>query len=597
MPLARVTLIQCDTAVTPDQGTTSGSQSHPTNFNEANLALAGATAREALLQLAADAARRAGRSADGRATASSASRRTRRSSVSYGELVGGQEVQPGARIRRRSGSRRASGRCSARRCRASTCRRWRPGSSSSCTTCACPACCTAASCGRRRSARRSSASTRARSADMPGVVKVVVKKNFVGVVAEKPWQAMQAAREAEGRRGRRAPACRRSATSTSYLRDSSRRATRSSSTRRTSTQTLAGAATVVKATYLHPYQMHGSIGSVVRGRRRAGRQGDGLVADAVGLSDAQQRRRCCSACQPENVRVIFTRAPAATASTAPTPCRTTRRCCRRRSASRCACSSRARTRWRGRTTASPTSSISASALDAERHTSSRGTTRRGRRRSAAGPATTRPGNVVTGMLAGFEPRRSRRDAGARPGGTFNNGSNAAPSYVTGRVGGRCGGTGTVASERVLTHTVRSPFFTGPLRSPARLQNTFAHESLHGRDRGAGEGRSGRVPAAAPERSAARSTSCSAAAKAANWDARPSPQAGSRADRRRAAAAASSCVLYEGDNGYVAMVAEVDVESGHRARHGRSGSSSRRTAGRSRIPTACATSSKAARCRA
>ena len=28
---------------------------------------------------------------------------------------------------------------------------------------------------------------------MPGLVKVVVKKNFVGVVAEKPWQAMQAA--------------------------------------------------------------------------------------------------------------------------------------------------------------------------------------------------------------------------------------------------------------------------------------------------------------------------------------------------------------------------------------------------------------------
>src|SRR5437764_14800695 len=28
---------------------------------------------------------------------------------------------------------------------------------------------------------------------LPGVVKVVVKKNFVGVVAEKPWQAVQAA--------------------------------------------------------------------------------------------------------------------------------------------------------------------------------------------------------------------------------------------------------------------------------------------------------------------------------------------------------------------------------------------------------------------
>ena len=52
VPLARVTLIQCDTAVTPDQGTTSGSQSHPTNFNERNLAQAAATAREALLRLA-----------------------------------------------------------------------------------------------------------------------------------------------------------------------------------------------------------------------------------------------------------------------------------------------------------------------------------------------------------------------------------------------------------------------------------------------------------------------------------------------------------------------------------------------------------------
>src|SRR6185436_11886701 len=29
--------------------------------------------------------------------------------------------------------------------------------------------------------------------DLPGVVKVVVKNNFVGVVAQKPWQALQAA--------------------------------------------------------------------------------------------------------------------------------------------------------------------------------------------------------------------------------------------------------------------------------------------------------------------------------------------------------------------------------------------------------------------
>jgi hypothetical protein len=50
----RVTLVQCDTALTPDQGTTSGAQSHPTNFNNADLALAGATAREALVAMAAE---------------------------------------------------------------------------------------------------------------------------------------------------------------------------------------------------------------------------------------------------------------------------------------------------------------------------------------------------------------------------------------------------------------------------------------------------------------------------------------------------------------------------------------------------------------
>src|SRR5688572_1980192 len=52
VPIDWVTLVQCDTALTPDQGTTSGAQSHPANFNTSNLALAGATAREALVQIA-----------------------------------------------------------------------------------------------------------------------------------------------------------------------------------------------------------------------------------------------------------------------------------------------------------------------------------------------------------------------------------------------------------------------------------------------------------------------------------------------------------------------------------------------------------------
>jgi len=53
VPVNAVTLIQCDTSVCPDQGTTSGSQSTPTNFNERNLAQAAATAREALAGMAA----------------------------------------------------------------------------------------------------------------------------------------------------------------------------------------------------------------------------------------------------------------------------------------------------------------------------------------------------------------------------------------------------------------------------------------------------------------------------------------------------------------------------------------------------------------
>src|SRR5215469_6973846 len=54
VPFERVKLIYCDTARTPDQAYTSGSQSHPANFNRRNLALACATAREALFRMASE---------------------------------------------------------------------------------------------------------------------------------------------------------------------------------------------------------------------------------------------------------------------------------------------------------------------------------------------------------------------------------------------------------------------------------------------------------------------------------------------------------------------------------------------------------------
>ena len=54
VPLSRVKLIFCDTGYTPDQGTTSGSQSHIAEFGPGGLRQALDTARDALMQLAAE---------------------------------------------------------------------------------------------------------------------------------------------------------------------------------------------------------------------------------------------------------------------------------------------------------------------------------------------------------------------------------------------------------------------------------------------------------------------------------------------------------------------------------------------------------------
>ena len=88
MPLARVKLIQGDTGVAPDQGTTSGSQSHPVNFNDGGLALAGATAREALLQMASQ---RMGVPATLLRVDDGVISGAGRGSLTYAELIGGKK--------------------------------------------------------------------------------------------------------------------------------------------------------------------------------------------------------------------------------------------------------------------------------------------------------------------------------------------------------------------------------------------------------------------------------------------------------------------------------------------------------------------------
>jgi len=173
------------------------------------------------------------------------------------------------------------------------------------------------------------------------------------------------------------------------------------------------------------------------------------------------------------------------------------------------------------------------------------------------PGYDRPGNVITGVLAGLEPQPFRPAQAAEPSGEFRNGSNAAPSYIAGRVARKAGGAGTITSERVLTHTVASPFFTGPLRSPSRLQNTFAHECFL--DEIAAQLKADPVAYRLRHLGDARlKAAVSAAAKGAGWDARPSPRPNPAASGV-ATGRGIACVAYEGDNGYVAMVAEIAID--------------------------------------
>ena len=143
VPFNRVTLIQCDTALTPDQGTTSGAQSHPTNFNQGNLALAGATARETLVQLAAT---RLGVPADQLVVERRRDQREERR-VEEGRLRRARwrtQVQhPAQHERAAQGSARVDRSRQTGPARRHS-RPWPPADSSTSTTCACPGCCTGA---------------------------------------------------------------------------------------------------------------------------------------------------------------------------------------------------------------------------------------------------------------------------------------------------------------------------------------------------------------------------------------------------------------------------------------------------------------------
>ncbi|HEV3057294.1 MAG TPA: molybdopterin cofactor-binding domain-containing protein [Vicinamibacterales bacterium] len=577
VPMNRVHLVQCDTAVCPDQGTTSGSQSTPTNFNEHNLAQAGATARQTLLRLASA---RFGvpveqlAAADG--TISVTADRTRR--VTYGELVAGRKLNvtmdPTAK-RKPASEWKVLGTPAARVDMAAMA----TGQFEFVHNVRVPGMLHGAvvrppTVGATLESVDESSVTR-----MPGVVKVVVRKNFVGVVAEKPWQAMQAAGKltAAWKPGASLPGqhefydyMRRQPSRDAYVVKSA-----------DVDAVLARAGTVIRATYLHPYQMHGSMGTSCA---VADVQGDKATIWSPTQSAYPTRSGVAMllGIPADNVRVVFTRGAGCYgingADTVSYDAALLSQAVRR--PVRVQLSRKDEMAWEnygfayvidqrvgldgaagaaGDGTGSVPGII---AWDCEAWFPSRG----GR------PGYDRPGNVVTGMLAGFEPVGFSPRGAQEPAGGFRNGSNAAPSYVAGRVGGKAGGAGIVASERMLAHTVDSPFFTGPLRSPSRLQNTFAHECFF--DEVAAHVKADPVAYRLRHlRDARLKDVVTAAARAAHWDPRPSPMSiipggipGGIPTAIRGAPRTGiahgrgiACVVYEGDNGYVAMVAEVDVD--------------------------------------
>ena len=170
-----------------------------------------------------------------------------------------------------------------------------------------------------------------------------------------------------------------------------------------------------------------------------------------------------------------------------------------------------------------------------------------------------PGNFIPGALAGFPTGKvvPTTTPAAPAGGPFWNFGNSVPPYSSGNVNGTNLGTGSVASQRSVTRLVESPLWTSYLRSPDHIQNTWAHESFM--DEIAASQKQDSVLYRLRHLTDQRLIGVlNAVTQRALWDARPSPKAGN-ARTGVVTGRGVSCVLYSGFDGYCAVVAEVSVD--------------------------------------
>ena len=551
MPFDRVKLIYCDTAFTPDQGVTSGSQSHPANFNNKGLGKRAATAREALFKMAAQ--RLGAPVTDLSATNGVITVKTARSkSITYGELVGGKKfnLMVDAQAKRKPASEWTVLGTPAKRPDIPALMTGQfefvhnvhlPGMLHG------------------RVVRPPAVGATVMSVDessvqgVPGLVKVVVKENFVGVVAEKQWQAAQAA---EKLKINWTPGSGLPKHADFYDQLRNQKPTRDTLLvdSKNVDQKLSEAATVVKATYHHPYQMHASLGASCAVADVEGEKAT-IYSPTQGVWHQRSSAAMLLGLKPENVHVIFRRGSgcyglngadtvtydAAILSQAvgkPVRVQLTRK------------DEMAWENYGNAYVIDERAGLDAQgnivAWDHESWSPTLGNR----------PGYARPGNVISGFLAGFQPEPFTPRSPAPPPRNYSNNSNGVPSYLAGSIDGVSKGTGTVKSERSLLHNVPSSFWTGPLRSPARLQNTFAQECFM--DELAARVQADPVAYRLRHLSDSRlRDAVQSAARAANWQARPSPMANIR-KTGVVTGRGIACVAYEGDNGYTAIVVEADV---------------------------------------
>jgi nicotinate dehydrogenase subunit B len=547
--ISGVRLIQCDTSVAPDQGTTSGSQSTPTNFNSDNLALAAASAREALTNLAA---KRLGEPADQLTVADGVISGKTGRRIRYEELIGSKRfnIPLSQTAKRRLPSQwTVLGKSVPSLDRAAL----MTGQFEFVHNVRVPGML------HGRVVRPPEVGASVASVDessvrhIPGMVKVVVRNNFVGVVAEKQFQAIQAARQLKIRWNPGTGLPEQKTYYESMRKQPSHDALAVDS--KDVERQFAGVATTVRATYAYPYQMHGSVGTscavadvrpdlaTVWSATQSAYPTRSIVAKLLELA-------------PDSVRVIYVRGSgcyglngadtvsfdAAVLSHAvgkPVRVQLSREdeMAWENFGAACVIEQRAGIDHDG----------TIIAWNSENWVASRGNR----------PGYDQPGNVITGVLLGYMPEQITPRSAAEPTGQLRNQSNNAPSYIAGCIKDKCGGAGTIRSERVLTHTVISPFFTGPLRSPLRLQNIFAQECFM--DEISAQVKADPVAFRLRHLREKRIIDVlKSAADAARWDQRPSPKpnlprTGTVSGRGIA------CVGYEGNNGYAALIAMVDVD--------------------------------------